>query len=352
MTQENRHKLSYIAMVLLVSTHFAVAYMTSTTPYVSAADLANGVARTPFQYRALTGWVIRFLTDMSVIQEAAKIAPKPFSQPDILVWLLLSCLSMIAMIEIARRTIKLFVTDSYLAATLAFITPLPLYISYVSLASIYRYSYPYDLPSLMLFNLGLLLILKNRIFLFYPVFILATLSRETSVFLIPALITLRCKNLFQWQRQDLLNVLGLSLIWLGLKYWLHSLYNTNLSEFNYISNAEQKLLNGVKFSGGGNYVFQLDQNIQNLLNPIYWPCILSALGWLWAIVIIGWKYLDQPAIKRTLLVITPMVAGGMLLVGRITEVRVFVELTPFFVVAVAIIIRNKLAASGYRTLEP
>jgi hypothetical protein len=41
----------------------------------------------------------------------------------------------------------------------------------------------------------------------------------------------------------------------------------------------------------------------------------------------------------------------MMLVGRISEVRVFAELTPFFVIATAIIINNALMARGYRPVD-
>lgn len=329
MPRKAKYWTLYLLMMTLVSTHFAVAYLTSTRSYVNLVDFETGVARIPFQYRALTGWFLRILINFPGIRTIDQIAPPPFTQPVMMAWLLLSVLSMAAMIDITRRSIQIFVDDQVVSAVLAFSLPLTVYISYVALASTHRFSYPYDMLSMMLFCLGVMFLLQNRLFWFYPAFTLATLSRETSVFLIPALLSFRWTGWSHLIRRDSVHVFLLLAIWLGIKVWLQTLYGGNPTE------AEGG------WGLGGTFVLQLEPNLRNFLNPIYWPSIFSATGWLWVIVLFGWKSIDA-VIRRILIVVTPLYLIGMLLVGRITEARIFGELIPFFAVAGAMIVQNTM----------
>lgn len=338
-----RYRLAYVAMVLLVSSHFALAYLTGTKSYVNIIAYVQGEAPLPYQYRALAAWILHGIAVLPIFRAAAHMAPAPFSQPEILAWLLLACLSMALMIEITRRAIKVFVDDEALSGILAFATPAALYMSFVALASTYRFSYPYDLLSVALFSLAILLLLQNRLGWFYALFPVVTLARETSIFLIPLLLCLRWDGRARVLRRDSAHALALLAIWLGVKLWLQIHYGANPRD-----TTTSGPLTGMGI--GGDFLLQLWPNLLNLMNPLYWPGMLSALGWLWVVVLIGWRYIDSAAIKRALVILPALYFLAIMLVGRITEVRLFGELTLLFAVATAIIVRNLLMARGYRPI--
>jgi hypothetical protein len=329
--------LWYLLLVILVSSHFAIAYLTDTNQYVNLRDYADGNATLPFQYRALTSWILALLSHTPVVQAISSVLPAPFSDPIELALLLVVGISMAGTLEISRRSIFAVTSDANLAAAAAFLSAAAAYISYVSIASSYRFSYPYDIPSLMLFSLGYYFILKSNVAGFCVAFLLAALSRETSIFLLVAFLCQRWTTTTPTLRRDATIVLALAGAFVAIKLFLFALYGENLKE-TVLGHAP------VATSGipGAMFVFQLGQNLDNLSSPLYWPSTLSACGWLWLPVAAGWRLLDQDGIKRTLLVIAPLWFLAMLMTARITEVRVFGELILPFVVATSIIARNGL----------
>jgi hypothetical protein len=74
------------------------------------------------------------------------------------------------------------------------------------------------------------------------------------------------------------------------------------------------------------------------------------LGYLWAVILLGWKYIGDTPLRRGLWIV-PLWAAGMLMVGRITELRIFGELGAYIAVVAGVAVHNFLRARGYRPTQ-
>jgi hypothetical protein len=254
-------------------------------------------------------------------------------------FLLLVAISMAGMIEITRRCILAVTFDRELAMIFAFLTPAAAYITYASLANSYRLSMAYDIPSLMLFGLAYYFILRSNFIGFSIAFFFAALARNTAAFLIIVFICHRWTGVPSLLRRDGLRLTFIAAMYAAITVFLYYLYGQNPVE---LAEGQRR---GSEIPGGF-FIFH-SVNIQSLLSPIYWPSILSFVGWLWLPVLLGWRRIDHPGIRRTLLVLPPLWFAAVMIGGRVTEVRVFGEMIWFFVMGVAIIARNWLMEHGY-----
>jgi len=344
-----RHMVLYVILLGLVSSHFALSYMMSTHPQFNLHDYLNGKAPQPYQYRALPAWILYLASNTTLARMVSAQLPAPFSDPEQLMFLLLVAISMGGMIEITRRCILAVTSDREFAMTFAFLTPVAAYITYVAIANSYRLGMAYDIPALMLFGWAYYFILTENFIGFIVAFFFATLARDTSVFLIFVYICQRWTNIPTLLRRDGLRLVLIGAIYVAVIGFLYTLYGKNLPELA----MGQRRGTGIEIPGGF-FVVQVGQNIQNLLSPIYGPSILSIVGWLWLPALFGWRRLDHPGVRRTLLVLPPLWFVAVMIGGRVSEVRTFGEMIWFFVIAVAIIARNWLIERGYgnRTVSP
>ncbi len=340
--RSTRHVVFYLILLGLVSSHFALSYMMSTHPQFNLHDYLNGKAPQPYQYRALPAWILYLTSNTTLARSISAQLPAPFSDSEQLMFLLLVAMSMGGMIEITRRCILAVTSDREFAMMFAFLTPAAAYITYVSIANSYRLAMAYDIPALMLFGWAYYFILTENFIAFIVAFFFATLARDTSVFLIFVYICQRWTNIPTLLRRDGLRLVLIGTIYVAVIGFLYTLYGKNLPELA----MGQRRGTGIEIPGGF-FVVQVGQNIQNLLSPIYGPSILSLVGWLWLPVLFGWRRLDHPGIRRTLLVLPPLWFIAVMIGGRVSEVRTFGEMIWFFVIAMAIITRNWLAEHGY-----
>ncbi len=137
----------------------------------SPEKLALGVAATPYQYRVLVPFLVRQLTLPTAGGPAALKSG----------YWVAEFLALVALGFAVRGYLALFIRDRALASILALST-------YALLPFNYRIQdfYPYDVPSMLFFTVGLILIHERRWRLFYPLFVVATINRETSIFLTAA----------------------------------------------------------------------------------------------------------------------------------------------------------------------
>ena len=340
--RSTRHMVFYLILLGLVSSHFALSYLMSTHPQFNLHDYLNGTAPQPFQYRALPAWILYLTSNTTLARSIAAQLPAPFSDPEQLMFLLLVAISMGGMIEITRRCILAVTSDREFAMIFAFLTPVAAYITYVAIANSYRLGMAYDIPALMLFGWAYYFILTENFVAFIVAFFFATLARDTSVFLIFVYICQRWTNFPTLLRRDGLRLVLIGTIYVAVIGFLYSLYGQNLPELA----MGQRRGTGIEIPGGF-FVVQVGQNIQNLLSPIYGPSILSIVGWLWLPVLFGWRRLDHPGIRRTLLVLPPLWFVAVMIGGRVSEVRTFGEMIWFFVIGTAIIARHWLIERGY-----
>src|SRR5467141_3903723 len=147
MTRAAKIDVVFFAAAVILSLHSVPYQLMACYPPPDHGDdspsaLAAGVASTPYQYRVLVPWIVRAAVEMHLIRPESEMA--------------------------------MFVGLQVVALSVYAILPF----NYFNLPY-----YPYDVPSVVFFTLGLILIHDRNWVWFYPLFGIATLNRETSIFL-------------------------------------------------------------------------------------------------------------------------------------------------------------------------
>ena len=79
---------------------------------------------------------------------------------------------------------------------------------------------------------------------------------------------------------------------------------------------------------------ELLANLTSLVNPLQWPGLLSSLCWLWLPVFSFWSLIEDRRLRAAIAVTTPLAVLTMTVAGRLTEPRVFAELSLLYWLAV------------------
>jgi hypothetical protein len=301
-------------LAVLVAAHFTFAYAAGTTSYVDLPAYVAGQARLPFQYRALTGWVLRAVlwgAGLPVRDAAAVLMGLVFA-------------STLAIFACARVVAARLVGQGELAWAGALGFAVPLYVMFAAPAYDYRFSYPYDLPSLALFFAAFAAFATERPVLCVAAFCLAALSRETCLLLIPVVLLWPTPS-----RRARLAVAGcLSVVWLAAWMFVHALYRGNLQE--------SAFMHQIAMPGG--MVIELGNNWQDLRDPGSWPALSSVFAWAWLPVALYWRSINHVGLRRVIALMTPCWFLLMFTVGRLREVRVFADLTVFYWSAIILVL--------------
>ena len=265
----------------------------------SPRALAAGVGTTPYQYRVLVPWLVRGAV-------AAGLLP---SDADIPAFVALEGLALVALACAFRQYLSLFIDDRLVTsvAALSAYAVLP----FNDLRGPFL---PYDTPSIVFFATGLVLIRRQSWRWFFPLFTLATLNRETSIFLTAAFAV----ALYDEYRPSRLALLGGAqiAIWIAIKAALWQIYRQNPS-----------------VGASGLYFFQLKVNLATILSrPIASLIVLSTWGGLWLTALIWHARISDRFLRRTLWVV-PMFMAGMFVVGFVVEMRVYGEMLPIVLAA-------------------
>ena len=322
------------AFQIIVAVHFAIAYVDGTTSWIDLSKYVAGSERLPFQFRALTAWAMRLALHLPGITMLAAHGSNKMADPLIITWTGFVVVSTLWIMHSAQKAAATIFADPLVTQAFAVTFMIPLYIDYEALANGYRLSYAYDLPSLALFLACFVAILYGHRLRMIALFALATLSRETSVYLIPIFMLYACIDARGRAKPGVLRALvwavAMAAVWFTIKWVLTALYGDNG-----LDRQPSHLpgpLPGLEF--------QLVANLHALLNPLQWPDLLSAVGWLWLPVFLFWRSIDDRRLQGSIALGTPAVFGIMLLVGRIAEPRVFGELTILYWMAALMLIRK------------
>jgi hypothetical protein len=303
MTRALRTEAAFFAAALILSIHAA--------PYRLLADdfplgdetpqrLAAGVGSTPYQYRVLVPALVRGATELHVIRPGTQLAA--FGAIETVALLLLA--------YAFRRYVSFFIPDRVLASVAAMSLYLILPFNYFS----YPF-FPYDVPSVLFFTCGLILIYQQRWLWFFPLFAIATVNRETSIFL--TVVTMFV--LFDRVRPQTLAAIVASqaAIWIAVKAVLWFVYRTN---------PRHETVAGLA-------VFQLKVNAATLVSvPIRSMMTLATWGCLWLPVLLWHRRIRDVSLRRTLWTV-PVFLAAMLVVGFVIEMRIYGELLPIVTAA-------------------
>ena len=229
------------------------------------------------------------------------------------------------------RKILDFFTSNLYSQYWSLIVLIPVSWNYMFINSIYHAC---DIPALFFFCFSLYLFLSNQYFLFYLIFVIATLNRESTCFITVSLVLLLSKFSANYRLKDIL-LLNSSLI-------RHLL--TQVSIWFLIVLLIRWLL---KDSPGQSYevTYSMKVFITNMWNgSSSWPflntesffgnprCFLSLFGCTWVLIPFFWKYI--PIHCKKLLLLIPIYMIPALLYANLMETRVYHELNVVIALAV------------------
>lgn len=338
MHSDSRWKTAgWLIFTLLLTIHFALSY-SAILDYLNLRDYTHGLSPVPYQYRALPMFIFRLLVGTHFIAAATKHAPAPLNNPYQLVQFGIAFFALLGTVFATSGTITRLTGNCTFSRWFSLLI---VYMAYFNLAPTWglSYSFPYDPPSLMFFAIGVYLTVSNRIWLYYLVFPLAVLNRETICFLTIFFIIWKLEKLRERApaltakrvSPILLHVLAQVVIWVTIKSWLaHTFAGNSTPTF--------------ESSHSSLFSIRLFFNIKELLKPQLWPIYLSCCGFLLPALWVQRRWIQNAPISRACAVIFPLWFVGMMIVGVVPEIRIFSELSVFAVPALALIVYNQYRA--------
>ncbi|HEY3990246.1 MAG TPA: hypothetical protein VGM02_13170 [Acidobacteriaceae bacterium] len=324
-------RVTFIVALLLVTSHFSLAYISETTPFLPLGAFAAGHVSRTFQQRALMAWVLRGATrfdspHFEILLHRLLPAMGAAFNETMLVLLIATWLSMAASIVITRASLIKLTGDALFSSWAAFLVPYMAYFTYI-LNFGPHFLLPYDLPSLFFFCAGLYLLMMRRALALIPLVAVATLNRETALFLVVFYV------LFEWPRRAdlqtrgalIARTAGMVAAWVAMRAIVSHLYGHNPME-----------------SGSGILGLKLRQNLGFLMKPQHWPAFASIFGFTLPLVIAGRRYLEPGFLRRGLIAVA-LWFFLMLLVGVLIEIRIFGELISYMSLALGVILHRWLS---------
>ena len=326
-----RQQLLFVAALLLVTSHFSLAYISETAPFLSLRAFAAGLAPQPFQERALTASVLRGTNrfDSPGLEAGLhRLLPAMgagFNETT-LVLCIIAWLSMAASIVMTRATLIRLTGDTLFSSWAAFLVPYMAYFTYI-LNFGPHFLLPYDLPSLFFFSAGFYLLVTRRDVLLIPLIAVATLNRETSLFLIVFYLVFELSRRSDRRKPAsvLAMAVGMLAAWMAMRLILLHLYGHNPMD-----------------SGSRIADLKLWQNLGFLIKPQHWPAFASIFGFTLPVVIAGRRSLEPYFLRRGLMVVALWFVL-MLFVGVLIEIRIFGELISYMSLALGVILYRWLA---------
>lgn len=353
------HFLLFFVVAVILSYGFVDLRFTMNRqhPPATVAALTAGVAERGCQYRILVPRIIRYLyerTDETPLTQkkwlwfygfdsppertASRQRPTP-SLIDIYLppeeaadyrdFLKLAkgmeFLSVLLLIIAFRYYISLFIENrtacTLLSFSLFYVLPFNFLFNYFYYQSLF---YPYDIPSMLFFTLGLIFIYKKNWPLYYFIFALGTFNRETTAFLTMTYVfTALGKDRLKTIASHSLAQLA---IWVAIKSYVYSLYGGN--------QAEDPNIRLFKFSWGGNSHFFFKEN------PVEaYTYFFRTMGYLWIPVLFFFRRIREDFVRRSLLVLVPFTIG-MAIVANIHELRIWGEMIPIVLSAFLLIVKG------------
>jgi len=298
-----RRPAFFLPLALVAAALLELGFLVSTRDYPPAtleALTALGAER-PFQYRVLLPALVRlfqWLTGSALPLKA--------------VYGILNYLACLGLIIALGRLLSRYLPPPR-AALAALAVSWPIYWNHFHLN---EWFYPSDVPAMLFFTAGLILILRRRFGLYYPLFLLASLNRETSCFLIPAFGLLLLGRLPL--PRLILHSAAQALIWVLVKTALTLIFHHNPGSAvaHLTLAANLALLAGLLTHSP-------------LRSPQYQ--LVFAHGFLWLPIPFLWSRL--PGELKRLLALVPVFYAAMAVVGNLNEPRIFLELVPVLTVA-------------------
>jgi hypothetical protein len=313
-------KLSLVIWVLLILMSILVgrAAVSQNTNYIDLGKYSHLQEKRYFQGRILMAPVIRIATESRAFLRCYSVLfSKTVDTPEDLVVAAVNCASLLLLLPTVvalRRAFHPAPRSSWLAPLL---TLLVLSFTYVVRYE-QRFTMPYDLLSVFLFTLGLLMIIQRRGWALLLIMLVAAPNRETALFLVPVWFWM------EWRERRLASALAYGLIagaiWVAWRMEINHLLGSAML-----------------------YDFQWQQNFRTAVNPIHWPQLFSVFGFLAAPMWLLRGYVTDPKLRATWIALIPHLVAA-LVVGVWRETRIFGEFCPLVGITFAIQIEQVLGS--------
>jgi hypothetical protein len=306
----------------MASLWFVIAYSYGSIPFLSLEKYIAGTEAFPFQYRVLCAWLARpiviYFENSQSVSDILSRRPSPFNDAAHVIFMGFHLLCMMVLLNLIRYHLKLLNVSKNLQYILpfGFVYILPFTtINYPQS----NYWLPYDLPSIVFFYSLVVAASTKKYLVFFLLFPVALLNRETAVFA-GFVVFLQLCLAKEYTKALAVGVVSIS-IFFAIKYFLVLFFD-----------AQQ---------GGTLAINQLALNARYLSNPMWWPSILGIFGFLWLPVLLRFCEIKDEMLRASLYTF-PIYFLLMLFVGQIVELRIFSEYAPLFYVSFAAILARHI----------
>jgi len=307
-----------------------------------------GGERLPFQQRLLMMLPLRWAHRSPAMQHAAQFFsnlpgwfPSPVHPED----LVEAAVDLVCVAVTGWSVRRIYQAASRTGLLTPFAYPLTLLmmVTTYALLTTHAFRFVYDLPSLACFALGMYLIYFRRSpVIFALVFLLGTINRETSLFLLPLYGVAACLSSdaktrdagtrWAWRRlgtrSTLIVIIPLAAGWIGWHLWVSRHFSGNASPF-----PPHLLL-----------------NIALAACVFSWPQMLCACSYC-APLVLGYRRSLQDPLLRAWIWLPLVWFACMLSFGLLIEPRIFGELIPYIACCALLIAEQSLVTrfTGLRT---
>ena len=229
---------------------------------------------------------------------------------------------------------------------IAYLIFVPVGWNYLALNSIYH---SYDLPSLAFFCWGIVFFLHKRFFLFYLLFVVASLNRESTCFITIAIFALLLdfpkpnfrSLILAWSKNKNLvfHCTAQAALWFLVKAILENIYRDNPGNFFEETLSMKQFLSDMWL---GNPSWPYLQTTNFFGNP---RCFLPLFACIWVSIPFLWQ--DIPVAAKRLFWVTPTYMLAAMMFANLMESRVYHELNVVLVTSVVTGLEIKLTRSPH-----
>ena len=329
----------WVMFTLGICLHFTLAYNLE-LDFLDLKAYMQGAEKTPYQYRILMMYVFQLLATKHVVITLAQHTqqmhvPAEWQKPQKLVQIGVAMVSLFGAVLATAGTLTKLTGDRIFSRWMSLLL---IYMTYANLAPGWGlgYSFPYDTPSLMFFCLGVYLVVSGKDWLYYVLYPIAVLNRETICFLTIFFV------IWKWQElrtgegrvtgKDALRLaahgLAQAAIWIGLKVWLAHRFAGNIYDYGSIVTTPR-------------VVGRVMLNLHELVRPQQWPAFLSVFGFLLPVVWLQRRWIQNGGIYWGLKILIPLWFVGMFFMGLLPELRIFSELSSLLTPALGLIVYHR-----------
>jgi hypothetical protein len=310
-----KEKLFFFLTTFVISLLFTKYYFLYTHEYYPPAQsdrIANFEADKVFQKRFLVPVIANTLSGTASISFDHSLKFIVF-------------LSTMGIILGFKEMMNIFVSHDHIQY-ISLSVLLPISWNYIVLNSIFH---AYDIPAICLYCWGVVLFMRNIFLIFYILFIISTLNRESSCFITISILLLKFDYNIKDKKNYLLEILRMNkflfkhiffqfIIWLSLVFSIKILVNDNPGSFY---EKTFSMLHFIKCLIENEACWPYLDPDSFFYNP---RCFLTLFLGLWILIPLLWHYI--PSSSKKLLLVIPIYMIPCIMYANLMETRVYHEI--------------------------